>query len=74
MSTGVLLRKYNAWGVMLNINFCLESRLRTSGAVPILPLFAFMAWAETNLRTSFLVHGCQEYWLYRAELSRPVAP
>ena len=73
MCTGVLSREYNGWGVTLNINLHLESRLRTSGAVLVLPLYAFMAWAGTTLRASFLVHGCQEYRLYRAEISRPVA-
>lgn len=51
-----------------------ESRLRRSGAILVLTLHAFMAWAGTTLRASFLVHGCQEYRLYRAELFRPVAP
>lgn len=45
-----------------------------SGAVLVLPLYAFMVWAGTTLRANFLVHGCQEHRLYRAELTRPVAP
>jgi hypothetical protein len=38
MCAGVLSREYNGWGVTLNINLRLESRLRMSGAVLVLPL------------------------------------
>jgi hypothetical protein len=56
--------------VMLNTDLYLVSRLRMSGAIPLLPLYALMAWTRT---TSQFVHGHFKtkslYLLYCAELS-----
>ena len=42
---------------MLTTQIHLASRLRMSGAVPIFPLYAFMAWTGTTLPFTFLQHS-----------------
>ena len=49
MGTGVLSRRYIGWGMKLGNHINLESRLRINGAIPLLPLYACMAWTETVL-------------------------
>jgi hypothetical protein len=49
IAIGVLSRGYNGRDVMLTSHFHLVQRLRISGAIPLLPLYAFMAWTRTTL-------------------------
>jgi hypothetical protein len=45
MGTGLLTRRYSSRGVMLTTHHLLEPRLSMSGATPLLPLYAFLAWS-----------------------------
>jgi hypothetical protein len=44
MGTGVI-----SWGLKLTTYLHLVPRLRMSGAIRLLPLYAFMAWAGTTV-------------------------
>jgi len=53
-----LYRRYSVWeGGILTSHRRLAPRLRMSGAVPLLPLFAFMALIPTLIGTAEDDHG-----------------
>ena len=47
---GVVSRECIGWSMKLTTQLYLMPRLRTSGAIPLLPLYAFTTWTETDLR------------------------
>jgi hypothetical protein len=45
--TGVLSQTYDMWDLKLTIHFHLPLKFRMSGAIPILPLYAFWCGQES---------------------------
>jgi hypothetical protein len=53
-TTGVLSQGKSSWGVKLTTYLHLVPRLRMCGAIPLLPLYAFMLWKRTILHVPFM--------------------
>ena len=58
--TGVNSREKSGRGVMTTTHLHLAPRMRMSGAIPVLQLYAFMACIKTTL--TFFAHFCAELW------------
>jgi hypothetical protein len=48
LGTGVLSPKWSGQVIILTTQLPIEPRLRMSGAIPALPLYALMAWTGTT--------------------------
>ena len=53
----VLSRRWKGWGVMFTTHpLNIVPRLRMSGAIPLLPIYAFMAWTQGDYRLLPFAH------------------
>jgi len=54
MGTRVRDTRYRSFGVLLSINIHLAPKLGMKGAIPLLPLYAFIEWTAISLHFSYL--------------------
>jgi hypothetical protein len=77
MSNGVLSRRYSGQGVKLTTDLYLVPRLRMNGVIPLLPLYAFVAWTGKTLLFKYIykyiyvcVHVLSIKLFYNKELEK----
>jgi hypothetical protein len=58
---------YSGWGVKLTTHLHLVPRLRMIGAMPLLPLYAFMVWTETTLPLTDIIKVGKACGMYGGE-------
>jgi hypothetical protein len=56
VGTGFFLGS-SGWGVKITTLLDLGPRLRMSGAIPLLPLYAFMTWTWKNFTFTIIIAG-----------------